>query len=250
MKQVLLQVVEEYSKQGAGYLQSEPILQEVAKRLSIRQNTDLEQALLTLWHDMFRQGQLSMGYNLDNPDLPFCHITALGRQILSNISRDPANPDGYLAHLSSLSLNSIAESYISEALLTYNTGCFKATAVMVGCAAESMSLEIRDKIVGMLQNSSRPVPGKLNDWRIRTVLQAVQSEIDQQKSNMPKQLRESYEAYWPAFTQQIRAIRNDAGHPSSTDTVTPDSVHASLLIFPELAALSYELTNWITSSFI
>jgi hypothetical protein len=58
-------------------------------------------------------------------------------------------------------------------------------------------------------------------------------------------LREEFEAYWPAFTQQIRATRNEAGHPTSVDPVTADAVHASLLIFPELARLAKRLELWV-----
>jgi len=57
--------------------------------------------------------------------------------------------------------------------------------------------------------------------------------------------REEFEAYWAAFAQQIRAVRNDVGHPSTVDPVTPDTVHASLLIFPELAKLQNKLINWV-----
>lgn len=35
---------------------------------------DLQQAILTCWHDLFREGELSWGLNLDNPDPPFFHI--------------------------------------------------------------------------------------------------------------------------------------------------------------------------------
>jgi hypothetical protein len=34
------------------------------------------------------------------------------------------------------------------------------------------------------------------------------------------------------------------GHPVSVDPVTPDTVHASLLIFPELATLAEALFQW------
>jgi hypothetical protein len=52
-----------------------------------------------------------------------------------------------------------------------------------------------------------------------------------------------------AFTHQIRTAGNDAGHPVSVDPVTPDEVHASLLIFPQLAALASQLKDWITSDY-
>ena len=39
-----------------------------------RIDLDLQQAILTCWHDLFRDGALSWGYDLDNPDPPFFHI--------------------------------------------------------------------------------------------------------------------------------------------------------------------------------
>jgi hypothetical protein len=63
-----------------------------------------------------------------------------------------------------------------------------------------------------------------------------------------RELKEPFEAYWSAFAQQIRAVRNEVGHPSSIDPVTPDTVHASLLVFPELARLANGLTDWVTTS--
>ena len=94
---------------------------------------------------------------------------------------------------------------------------------------------------------SQPVAAKLQDWRVKTVLDQLASEIDSRLGSMPRALREEYSAYWPAFTGQIRMARNDAGHPTSIDPVTVDTVHASLLIFPQLAKLSLELLAWINS---
>ena len=66
---------------------------------------------------------------------------------------------------------------------------------------------------------------------------------------MGHKLRESFEAYWPAFTQQIRAVRNEAGHPVSVEPVTDRAVHSSLLIFPELAVLSSNIMHWIKNAY-
>jgi hypothetical protein len=54
---------------------------------------------------------------------------------------------------------------------------------------------------------------------------------------------------WPAFTQQIRTARNEAGHPTSVDPITPETVHALLLIFPELAKLGSELKSWVSQHY-
>ena len=245
IRRVLLEVIQHYSQQGPGYFQSNPILDDAASRLSIRGNLPAEQALLTLFHDLFRLGQLAWGYDLSNTGPPFCHLTQQGRQTLQHLSRDPANPGGYLAHITN-QLNPIANSYLSEGLNTYNSNCFKATAVMVGAAAESLVLELRDVLVTKMTSLGQTVPANLEDWRIKRVLDTIKRILDTKKTVMPNNLAEAYEAYWPAFTQQIRAVRNEAGHPSSVDPVTPESVHASLLIFPELANIAEQLRSWVS----
>jgi len=246
MRRVLLEVIDEYNQRGSGYMQSRSILEEAARRLKIRGNPELEQALLTFWYDLFREGLLAWGYNLSNPEPPFCHLTEHGRRTLQALSRDPANPEGYLAYLKeSSSLDPVARSYVKEALRAYNTGCFKSAAVMIGAAVERIVLDLRDALVECIQASGRSPSKKLKDWKIKTVLDAIRRELEDHKSDMPKSLAEDFEAYWPAFTQQIRAVRNEAGHPSSIEPITLEAVHASLLIFPELAKLAFALKSWI-----
>lgn len=231
-------------------LQSGAILGEAQTRLGIRINPEMEQALLTIWHDLFRTGYLAWGYNLANPNPPFCHVTDQGRRTLQHLSRDPANPDGYLEYLSkNSSINPISESYLKEALYTYNNDCFKAAAVMIGAAAESIVLQLRDTLLNRMKSNGKTPPKDLEDWRIKRIMDALKKEFDSKKSDMPTPLFESYQAYWSAFTQQIRAARNEAGHPTSIAPVTHEIVHASLLIFPELARLSTQLESWIISSY-
>lgn len=250
MKQALLEAVEAASLRDPSHFQTGVILGQVADNLHIRNNLKAEQALLTMWHDLFRQGMIAWGYNIQNSQPPFCHLTDQARLSLCEMSRDPANPDGYMAHLMKRTpINVIAASYLSEALQTYNSGCVKATAVMVGAAAESLSLELRDMIVNRINSLGRKVPRALSDWRIKTVLDSLQTTLDPKMPSMPRELADNYRSYWPAFTQQIRSVRNDAGHPAAIDPVTHESVHASLLIFPELASLTLSLKTWIESSF-
>jgi hypothetical protein len=247
IRAVLLDVVNEFSRREHNF-QSRAVLQEAWRRLQLSNVSGGDQALLTAFYDLFRTGHVSWGYDIANPDPPFMHLTEQGRRTLEHLSRDPANPDGYLAHLLSTTvLNSVADSYIREALRTYNADCFRATAVMVGAAAESIVLELRDVLVARITALGRTPARALNDWRVRRVLEALQSELNSQSSSMPN--REAYEAYWPAFTQQIRAARNEAGHPSSIDPVTPETVHASLLILPELARLAEELRGWVQTTY-
>jgi len=230
-------------------LQQVSVLQTAATELSIRQNPELEQALLTQWQELFRTGLLAWGLNLANPGPPFFHLTERGRRALANASRDPSNPAGYLRHLRSIaSLEPIAMSYLTEALDCYVDGMFKAAAVMIGCAAESIILGLRDVTVKKLADAGKVVPRSMNGWRVKTVSDSLKSFFDTQPKIFNHELRESFEAYWSAFAQQIRAVRNEAGHPVSVDPVTPDTVHASLLVFPELARVANELSNWVANN--
>ena len=248
IRQVILETVERQS-QGSN-LQTRSVLETALETLGLQRNTQNDQAMLTIWHDLFRTGYLAWGSNLDNVNPPFCHVTEQGRRTLSNLTRDPANPAGYLAHLAeATTLNPIAQSYLDEALKTYNTDCIKAAAVMTGAATESMVLQLRDALLQRIRELGREPSKELESRFIKTIIDAISKELSCHKKEMPSTLAESFEQYWPAFTGQIRNVRNDAGHPKSIDPVTYETVQASLLIFPELAKLIQNLLTWIGSDY-
>ena len=241
IRSTLLEIVAEKdayirADRSHGSLQFGSILQELAQRLGRSASIEMQQAMLSSLYDLFKNGILSWGYNLSNPSPPHCHVTAHGRAVLENLSRDPSNSNGYIAFLqNNTSINPISRSYIEEALNTYNSGCFKASAVMVGAASESLVLAVQASLIGRMDTLGLSKPRELEDWRIKRVLSSVETLLKQRKQAIPNPLFEAFEAYWPAFTHQIRTVRNESGHPSSINPVTPDNVHASLLIFPELA---------------
>ena len=211
-----------------------------------------DQTILTQWGELFRTGLLAWGLNLSNPDPPFFHLTERGRLALAHLTRDPSNPAGYLRYLASIAtLDAVAMSYLTEGLECYAAGLYKAAAVMVGSAAESVILDLRSVTVQKFKSTNKsPIPKTMQDWKIKTVADALRTFLEGNKLQMKRELREPFEAYWSAFAQQIRAVRNDAGHPTSVDPVTSDAVHASLLIFPELARLASGLSRWIEDDLV
>ena len=232
--------------QLASPLQSSDVLSVVANQIEIQKHPHLEQALLTQFSNLFRSGHLAWGYNLTNDSPPFFHVTDQGERALENYSRDPSNPAGYFSYVkSNANLNDIAESYLGEAVNCYNADLVKAAAVMVGAATESLILELRDALKTKLRNDILSLPKGLTDWRVKTFANSVQKYFEGEKKNLPRELRESFEANWTSFVHQIRAARNDAGHPVSIDPVTQPQVHASLLIYPELIRLQNRLLSWL-----
>ncbi len=80
----LLEVVYEAAVQcvnkGVGYSQQSVVLDAVWGKFNSNNHFGspldirLQQEILTCWHDLFREGRLSWGLNLDNPDAPFFHV--------------------------------------------------------------------------------------------------------------------------------------------------------------------------------
>jgi hypothetical protein len=246
VRETILTVIGEHAPRSPtdGSLQQGTILIDVARRLGIHNSTEREVAVLVAWNDLFRTGYLGWGLNLNNPDPPFFHVTDRGRRALERLSRDPGNPAGYRRHLATLGrLTPVAASYVGEGLSCYANGLHKAAAVMLGAAAESIVLDIRDTVVF----KGIGVPSGLSDRRVSKVLEALRGYLGSKAQQMPQPLRETFESYWPAFTQQIRVTRNEAGHPTSVEPVSEDAVHASFLVFPELVRVSTQLNDWIAT---
>ena len=214
------------------------------------QGPDEERLLLSCLHDLFRIGYLAVGRDLNNPDPPWCHVTERGRRAIAQASRDPANPEGYLAHLRGIgTLQPIAESYITEALSTYIGGNFKACAVMTGVATEALVVSLRDTLVARMTSLGHSVPKKLNHWIVKRVLDAIHAALTPTIPSMPSDLAAAFDAHWPSLVHQVRVVRNEAGHPSSIDPITEESVHAGLLIFPVVLNLALRLESWVSSSY-
>jgi hypothetical protein len=59
-RDILLGVIEDYAPIGPGYLQTGPVMAEVARRLQGKVlGANSGQAVLTAWHDLFRSGLLA-----------------------------------------------------------------------------------------------------------------------------------------------------------------------------------------------
>jgi hypothetical protein len=72
LKEKVFAVALDSLKKGPGYAQESVVLREALEQLRLRELAD-QQRLLTCWHDLFRDGQLSWGYDVDNPSPPFFH---------------------------------------------------------------------------------------------------------------------------------------------------------------------------------
>ncbi|HEU4891777.1 MAG TPA: hypothetical protein VFT47_09520 [Vicinamibacterales bacterium] len=221
-----------------------------AKTLGIQYDQARQEALLTAWADLFRSGVIAWGKSLNTPDPPHFHLTERGRRALETISSHPSNPGGYLRRITTIApLHPVVHSYLDAALECYVSEHFKAAAVMLGAATEGLILGLRNDVTLRLKKQRKPIPGDLNDWMIKRVTDALTRQFDSIDGRKHRDLRALYDAYWRAFTSQVRLLRNEAGHPSNIDPVTPGSAEAAFLVFPELVRLNRELSKWVAAGF-
>jgi hypothetical protein len=189
---VLLTVIQAQTpRDRKSNLQSSSVLRAAAAQLSANRDHVLEQAILTQFHKLFRTGYLAWGHNINNPDPPFFHLTEQGLRTLAQLSRDPGNPTGYLSHVQAVaSLGPVTRSYLHEAVRCYVADLHKSSAVMVGGAAESVVLEVRDEIAGKMSVLGRSPNRDVSGWRMKRILDGIKAFFDAEKRNFPTSLRE------------------------------------------------------------
>ncbi len=269
IRRMMLETIAEY---GEVFVR-ELVLERV--RLACNDQGMSDRAILDAWDELFRLGVISTGMNVyvvpehernhKNHDLyvriieshpqsrvgrlPWAHLTDHGKAVVAELSRDPVNSEGYVAHLATvLDPASVAASYVREGLSTFNHACPTATAVLVGAAAESMIIGLRDATATKLATVGYPKEAKaLRDAdKIKLVIDALAKVYDQ-KIPTRTPLRERYEASWSTLSHRGRMLRNDAGHPTKLDPVSRDDARTMLILFLTLAELVAELHTFVTN---
>ena len=74
LRNQILDVARKCYDQGPGWAQEMVVLREFAEQHHIGRNVEKQQDGLTCWHDLVRDGELSWGYNIDNPNAPWFHF--------------------------------------------------------------------------------------------------------------------------------------------------------------------------------
>ena len=226
------------------------VLKKIKEELGLSCDNSSDQVILDVFYDLFRVGSLNWGMDTNNPCYPWFHFTRLGEKAYANLSRDPSNSQGYKKYLQSkAALDDLTLSYVEEALNTFNNSCYKASAIMIGAASESILLNLRDTLVNRMYYLRQNVPNDLKDWRVSKIIKALQGIFDSKKGTMPNDLKSVYEQSWLSLTNYIRELRNDAGHPNPLGSISEVEVHCALLIFPELARMVNKITDWVNNGY-
>lgn len=74
MKAELLKSARDYYVMGPGWAQESVVLRRAAESLGIMDSVSSQQAMLNIWQQLFRDGTLVWGYDVDHPSHPFFHF--------------------------------------------------------------------------------------------------------------------------------------------------------------------------------
>jgi hypothetical protein len=72
-RKLLFEIATSALATGPGYAQEGYVLGEAGRQLGVGDNVEVQQQVLDAWQDLFRNGDLAWGYDLNNPQAPFFH---------------------------------------------------------------------------------------------------------------------------------------------------------------------------------
>lgn len=188
-------------------------------------------------------GLIVWGASALQPTLPHFQITAFGRECLQE-GRISLHDGGYVRALVARvpSLSSTARAFMEESIQAFRASCYRAADVMLGCASESVMVDLiqafHDALpAGRRQNFERDAIRPLS---IARRFGAFRQRLIAARNHLPPDLDEDLELRLDAIFALIRKARNDSGHPNIR-TTSRATAHGNLLLFPSYCERAYGL---------
>lgn len=208
----------------------------------------------SVW-DLIRQGVLYPTCDLNargwHPE-ELC-LSQYGREALGPEGPSPYDPDGYLAALNDglPHLDDMLREYVGEGLAAFRQGCFRASIVMVGCAAERLGDLLADALAAYSQapvgpalaNLQRELSGEGRP-HYRRQMKLVDEALEEMPKLVPQDAREAFSDV-RHIAEIIRRSRNDYGHPRNV-TADPFTAKNDLAMFLPLCCGVYKVLDWLS----
>ena len=213
--------------------------------------------LLFLAQEIFWQlvceGILAPGYNSQNLELPFFHVTDYGREVLNSGGPQPYDPTGYLAHLR----NRIATpdptvmAYLAESLETFRKGNLVASTVMLGIAAERVFLLLCESLEAALADprEKADLGKRLKAFPMKPKLDWVHGKIQDLQKQRLAGFPDNATMMTVAIYDLIRCQRNEFGHPRELPpNITRADALVNMQIFPRFFELAEQVRSYMKSN--
>lgn len=199
--------------------------------------------------DLMIEGVVRPGFNALNQDLPWYHLTEMGREAVKGLGASPHDPEGYLRQLKAdvPELDAVIFTYLTECLHTFRIGCLLSAAVTLGCASEKALLLLVDSCTAALpagpqrEGFAKKTGGKMIAVQHEEFLKMFNGHFRAlvKKGETGEHLDTAVDFLFTLFRDQ----RNDAGHPSGA-TIRREAVYAHITAFPFYLSEVYGLIRW------
>ena len=182
------------------------------------------------------EGVLAPGFNSSNLELPWFHLTPLGRSILDTGAPNPFDPEGYIQLVKRRVPRSddTVLAYLAESLNAQRHGVLAASTVMLGIAAERVFLLVCDSLLAALADShEQEVFEKLlKQFPMKPKLDWVRNKVERIQASKIERFPDNASLVVVAMYDLMRSQRNELGHPRDTPpNLTREDVLGNLQIF-------------------
>jgi hypothetical protein len=183
---------------------------------------------------------------------PYLRVTEYGEKCLEKGELLPHDQNGYLTRLKSAcpSIDDVVVMYLAEALGTFRTGNYLATAVMVGVASEQVLNLLADAVRDALSTPEKQEKFKreMSKFRAKQKHDAIIARLNSSATALPSGLREDLELHLQAsYNAIIRPTRNDVGHPTGRRLDRAEA-NVLLMLFPKYCETAYQLVRWLSQN--
>ena len=172
-----------------------------------------------------------------NFKMPRILLTARGREFLQKGEQSPHDPSKYMAAIRRrlAQPDTVALSYLAEAVEAWRCGLNRSSAVMLGCACERLVLMLAEAIASDTSLPGADKVGRAINARVfvSSVFDDIRSTLATLKSDkkLPKDLGDALDRKVSAIFDHARGLRNQSGHPTGEE-VSAEDAEAGLLLFP------------------
>lgn len=212
-----------------------------------------EEVRQLLWQFIV-QGLVVPGMNAANAEWPWYRLTERGVAAVAAGATQPYDPDGFIGFFDRKNpdADQVLRDYVIEAVNTFNVGCLKASAVMLGCASEKSLLLLLDAFAGAISDGAKRAKfeKETGGWMIASKYRALKDRLDKMVAakQLPRDLTDTVRTTLDIGFNLVREQRNAAGHPEIVGQHDPDSVFISLRFVSDYVARVGALIDYFGSN--
>ena len=188
--------------------------------------------ILEVFWDLFRQGVITLGTDVNNPGWPWFRLSRFGEIIKSQSEFRFHDTSSYIAMIKTYDpeISAAGVLYLEEAAASFYAECLLSASVMLGVAAEVEFLRVLNVATASTKWGSIFAPATKAPF-IRGKIQKFQAALAPHRKTLPPELNEDLDTSLSMIQSVLRLARNEAGHPSGRPAPVREQVYINMQLF-------------------